>query len=115
MIIVSIHPNRYDDVIQRRVVYDLTLQFKDAEENFIDLTGWSVAAQIWDKTRTTKYADFTVTYTDRVKGLIKIALTATQTTSLPDICYYDVLLTDTTGRKEYYLEGTFYVSEGYTA
>ena len=111
---MSIHPGRYDDTIQRRAVYDLTLQFKDSDSIPINLTGWTVAAQIWDKTRTTKYADFTVTYTDRVNGLVKIALTDVQTTSLPDTCYYDVLLTDTTGRKEYYLEGTFYVSEGYT-
>jgi hypothetical protein len=112
---MSIHPGRYDDTIQRRAVYDLTLQFKDSLDELLNLTGWTVAAQIWDKTRTTKYADFTVTYTNRVNGLIKIALTDTQTTSLPDTCYYDVLLTDTTGRKEYYLEGTFYVCEGYTA
>lgn len=111
---MSIHPARYDDTIQRRVVYDLTLQFKDSNDVFINLTGWTAAAQIWDKARTTKYADFAVTYTDRVNGLIKIALTDTQTASLPDTCYYDVLLTDSSGRKEYYLEGTFYVSEGYT-
>jgi len=111
---MSIHPGRYDDTIQRRAVYDLTLQFKDSENKAIDLTGWTVAAQIWDKARTVKYADFTVTYTNRVNGLVKISLTDVQATSLPDTCYYDVLLTDTTGRKEYYLEGTFYVSEGYT-
>lgn len=112
---MSIHPARYDDTIQRRVVYDLTLQFKDSNEEYINLTGWSAAAQIWDKARTVKYADFSVSYLDRVNGLIKIALTDTQTTALPDTCYYDVLLTDSSGRKEYYLEGTFYVSEGYTA
>jgi hypothetical protein len=111
---MSIHPGRYDDTIQRRAVYDLTLQFKDVDNNSINLTGWTVAAQIWDKARTVKYVDFTVTYTNRVTGLIKISLTDAQTTTLPDTCYYDVLLTDTTGRKEYYLEGTFYVSEGYT-
>jgi hypothetical protein len=111
---MSIHPGRYDDTIQRRVVYDLTLQFQGSDEKYIDLTGWTVAAQIWDKSRTTKYADFAVTYLDRPNGKVKIALTDVQTTALPDTCYYDVLLTDTTGRKEYYLEGTFYVSEGYT-
>jgi hypothetical protein len=111
---MSVHPARYDDTIQRRAVYDLTLQFRDSDKNPVDITGWTVAAQAWDKPRTTKYADFTVTYTDRTTGLVKIALTDTQTTSLPDTCYYDVLLIDTTGRKEYYLEGIFYVSEGYT-
>jgi hypothetical protein len=111
---MSIHPGRYDDTIQRRVVYDLTLQFKDANDEPINLTGWSAAAEIWNKTRTIQYAIFSVTYVDRVNGLIKIALTDTATTGLPDTSYYDVLLTDTTGRKEYYLEGTFYASEGYT-
>lgn len=111
---MSIHPGRYDDTIQRRAVYDLTLQFKDSNGRSIDLTGWSAAAQIWDKLRTTKYVDFTVTYVDRVDGTVKISLTDTQTTALPDMCYYDLLLTDSTGKKEYYLEGVFYVSEGYT-
>lgn len=112
---MSIHPGRYDDTIQRRVVYDMALQFQDSNKKYIDLTGWTAAAQIWDKPRTVKYADFSVTYVDRLNGKIKIELTDVQTTSLPDTCYYDVLLTDGTGRKEYYLEGTFYVSEGYTA
>lgn len=112
---MSIHPARYDDTIQRRAVYDMALQFEDNNGEFIDLTGWTVASQIWDFGRTVKYLDFTVTYTDRVKGSILLSLTDAQTVTLPDTCYYDVLLTNPSGRKEYYLEGTFYVSEGYTA
>lgn len=111
---MSIHPGRYDDTIQRRAVYDLTLQFQDSNRDYVNLTGWTAASQIWDKARTTKYVDFTVTYVDRANGKIKISLTDAQTTNLPDICYYDVLLIDGSGRKEYYLEGTFYVAEGYT-
>lgn len=111
---MSIHPARYDATIQRRVVYDMALQFQDDNDNYIDLTGWTVASQIWDLTRTVKYADFTVAYTDRPNGSILLSLTDVQTTALPDTCYYDVLLTNPSGRKEYYLEGTFYVSEGYT-
>jgi hypothetical protein len=88
---------------------------KDAADTAIDLTGWTVAAQAWDKTRTTKHADFAVDYTDRAAGTVKISLTDEQTALLPNEAYYDVLLTDTTGLKEYYLEGILYVSEGYTA
>jgi hypothetical protein len=112
---MSVHPAKFDDAIQRRAVYDMSLQFIDEENTNINLTGWTVASQIWDLTRTTKYVDFTVTYTSRPNGQILLSLTDTQTTSLPDKCYYDVLLTNPSGRKEYYLEGTFYVSEGYTA
>lgn len=112
---MSVHPARYDDTIQRRVVYDMALQFQDENGDNINLTGWTVASQIWDLSRTTQYATFTVTYTDAVNGKVLLSLTDIQTTSLPDKCYYDVLLTNLSGRKEYYLEGTFYVSEGYTS
>ena len=44
-----------------------------------------------------------------------IALTDEQTATLPNEVYYDVLLTNPSGLKEYYLEGIIYVSEGYTA
>ena len=80
------------------------------------LTGFTVAAQVWDESRSTKYADWAVTYTDRSAGSFSIALTDTQTaTFTPDVLKYDVLLTAPSGSKEYYLEGTIYVSEGYTA
>lgn len=111
---MSVHPGLYNDTIQRRAIYDLTLTFKDSNQDPIDLTGWTAASTIWDKSRTTLYATFTVTYLDRPNGKIKISLTDTQTTSLPNTCYYDVLLIDTAGNKEYYLEGRFDVSEGYT-
>ena len=74
-----------------------------------------MAAQVWEQTRTTKYADFAVTYTDRTAGSVSITLTDVQTaTFTPDILRYDVLIIDAGGSKEYYLEGTIYMSEGYT-
>ena len=74
-----------------------------------------MAAQVWEQTRTTKFADFAVTYTDRSAGSVSITLTDTQTaTFTPDILRYDVLLVDAGGSKEYYLEGTLFVSEGNT-
>ena len=91
------------------------MQFNDSQGAAINLNGWTVAAQAWDKKRTTKYADFAITYTDRANGTVGMSLTDEQTVSLPDELYYDVLLTNTLGIKEYYLEGTIYVQEGYTA
>jgi hypothetical protein len=112
---MAVAPGTYNISLQRRADYYVTLQFKDAAGTAIDLTGWTVAAQAWDKTRTTKHADFAVDYTDRASGTVKISLTDEQTALLPNEAYYDVLLTDTAGLKEYYLEGILYVSEGYTA
>jgi hypothetical protein len=69
--------------LQRRADYSVTLQFKDATATPINLTGWTVAAQVWNKARSTKYADFTVTYTNVSTGTIAIALTDDTDDSLP--------------------------------
>ena len=113
---MAISPGTYNMTVQRRSDHSIQLVFKDSSNNVIDLTGFTVAAQVWEETRTTKYADFTVTYTNRATGTIDIALTDTQTaTFTPDLLKYDVLLTNPSGLKEYYLEGNIFVSEGYTA
>lgn len=112
---MAISPGTYNIRLQRRADYYVTLQFKDSTSAAIDLTGWTVEAQAWNQDRTTKYVDFDVAYTNRLTGTVKISLTDVQTALLPDEAYYDVLLTDTAGLKEYYLEGAIYVSEGYTA
>ena len=112
---MAVTPGTYNISLQRRADYSVTLQFKDSTGAAINLTGWTVAAQVWNQDRTTKYADFTVTYTNRSTGTIAIALTSVQTATLPNEAYYDVLLTNGSGLKEYYLEGIVYVSEGYTA
>jgi hypothetical protein len=112
---MSIQPGQHNIAIQRRADYDLSLQFKDSAGVGIDLTGWTAYAQVWDRGRSAKYADFAVTYTDRATGQINIALTDTQTATFPNEAFYDVLLEDSSGLRNYYLEGIVYVSEGYTA
>ena len=113
---MAVIPGKKNFTVQRRADFPLRLTFKDSTGSAINLTGFTVAAQVYDDSRTTKYADFTTIYTDRAAGSVSIALTDTQTaTFTPDILKYDVLLTAPGGSKEYYLEGTIYVSEGYTA
>ena len=57
-----------------------------------------------------------MTYTNRAGGIVDISLSDTDTANFtPEILKYDVLLTDGSGNKEYYLEGTLFISEGYTA
>jgi hypothetical protein len=112
---MSIQPGQHNITVQRRADYDLSLQFKDSTGANLNLTGWTAYAQVWNQGRTTKYADFAVTYTNRAGGQISIELTDTQTAGFPNEAFYDVLLEDTIGLRNYYLEGIVYVSEGYTA
>ena len=93
---MAIAPGTYNMTVQRRSDHNIQLVFKDSNNAAIDLTGYTVEAQVWEETRTTKYADFGVTYTDRANGKIDIALTDTQTATFsPNLLKYDVLLTDT--------------------
>ena len=111
---MAVSPGTYNFVLQRRSDWSVILQFKDSNDAAIDLTGYTVYAQAWDKARSKKYADFTVAYTDRSDGKVTISLTDTQTADFIDELYYDVLLEDGSELREYYLEGVIFVSEGYT-
>lgn len=112
---MAIEPGTYNFTLQRRADWDTQFVFKDGDGNPINLTGYTVAAQAWDQPRTSKYADFAVTYTDRAAGKVNIALTDTQTTLFPDTAYYDIRLTNASGLSEFYVEGVITASEGYTA
>lgn len=112
---MTVQPGTYNITLQRRADYNVLLQFKDSTGTAIDITGYTVAAQVWDKARTTKSADFSITYTDRPNGEVTLGLTGTQTEAFPDQeLYYDVLVTDTSGVKSYYLEGVIFIQQGYT-
>ena len=113
---MAVIPGKKNFTVQRRADFPLRLTFKDSTGSAINLTGYTVAAQVYDDSRSTKYADFTVTYTNRTGGIVDIKLEDTDTANFtPNVLKYDVLLTDGSGNKEYYLEGTLFISEGYTA
>lgn len=116
---MAVSPGTYNITLQRRADYQIVLQFKDSTDTAINLTGWTVASQIWNQDRTTKVADFTVSYTNRITGTVTLSLTDEQTALLSTVnnpvYYYDVLLTNGDGLKEYYLQGTVKPNEGYTA
>lgn len=112
---MAISPGTYNITLQRRADYSVLLQFKDSNDAVIDLSGYTVYAQVWNEGRTTKYADFAIAYTNRSNGQITISLTDAQTATFIDELRYDVLLENGSGLREYYLEGVIFVSQGYTA
>mgnify|MGYP003109018281 FL=1 len=112
---MAIFPAKKDFTIQRRADFGLRLQFKDGDSNNMNLNGFTVDGEVWENTRTTKFADFGITYTNRQNGIVDVLLTDTQTTTFtPDELEYDFLLTDPSGKKEYYLQGTLFIEQGYT-
>jgi hypothetical protein len=100
---------------QRRADYTLRIVLKDGNGTPIDLTGAQVLAQVWDKKRTTKYGDFTVTLPTPSTGAVELVLGRAITAVLPAEARYDVMVINASGLREYYLEGIVRPSEGYTA
>ena len=111
---MAVQPGIYNFTVQRSADHQLVLVFKDSNGDAINLADWTVASQVWNTARSTKYADFTVAYTDRSAGKVTLSLSDEDTVDFPDELRYDVLLTTPSGLKEYYLEGVIFVDQGYT-
>lgn len=107
-------PAIYNIKAQRQADFSLQLRFLDSNRSAINLTGWQVLSQIWNAEKTIKHADFTIAYTNRTQGIVRLSLSSTTTTSLPSQSVYDVLLIDANGTQEYYLEGGVSIEPSYT-
>ena len=113
---MAIAPGTYDMTIQRRSDHSVNFEAKDSDSAAINLSGYSLASQVWDSGRSSKAADATMTITNASGGLFSWKLTDTQTATLTAGEYkYDILFTDGSGDKEFWVEGTIYMDEGYTA
>ena len=112
---MAISPGTYDMTIQRRSDHTVNGTLKDSNGTAINLTGYALASQVWDTGRSTKAADVTCTVTSAAGGTFDWKLSSTQTAAMTAEEYkYDVRLT-VGGLHEYWIEGTIYMSEGYTA
>ena len=113
---MAIIPGVKNFTVDRRADFPIRLTFKDSTGTAINLTGFTVAAQVYNEDRSTKFADWSVSYVDRSNGIVDISLSDTDTASFtPNILFYDVLLTEPSGSKNYYLQGKLFINEGYTA
>ena len=105
----------YDFTVQRRSDHTESIRITDSNDAAVDLSAFTIAAQVWDKDRTGKYADFTVVKTNATNGEFTMSLTHVQTLQFtPNELSYDVLLLNAAGEREYYIQGNIFVSEGYT-
>ena len=112
---MAIAPGTYDMTIQRGSDHSIDMSLKDSTSSAVNLTGYTLTSQVWDVERTLKAADATVTVTNASGGAFSWKVTDTQTVLLTSDEYkYDILLTNPSGDKEYWVEGTIYMSQGYT-
>lgn len=88
--------------------------FRQSFDFSIDLSGYLAYAQVWDKSRRTKYADFTIEWTNQAAGQFDLVLPFATTSVLTKNAYWDFLLEAPSGERDYWLEGTVTIDPGYT-
>jgi len=101
--------------IEQGVDYDATFTVRNKDQSPLNLLGYSAESYVRKHhTAVIKYP-FTVTFVNRVNGVINISMTDTQTTQLKEGRHvYDVVLTAPSGLKTRVVMGSILVSPGAT-
>lgn len=109
----SVKPKRYDIEVYQGDDFDLTLVFRDAANALINVTGWTVLAEIEDLAAPTTPPTGAFSSTvGGANGEITISLSSIQLEALPAAEYkYDVQVTDNAGKKRTYIGGKLIVTE----
>ena len=110
---MGILPGIYSPKVYRRVDWSRDIVLKDSTSSAVNLSGYTFSSSVWNKERSKKYCDMTVSITDSNNGKITMSMTEVQTTQLPDSCFYD-LKSAVGNNTNYWLTGEINVQEGYT-
>ena len=103
-------------VINQGTDFSQVFNLADSSNDQIDLTGFTLSAQIRKHAGSSVSVDLNPTVvTPSTQGGIRITLTDVQTSTLkPGRYVYDILITDTSGLKTRVVEGSAIVREGVT-
>jgi hypothetical protein len=109
-----VEPARYDITIHQGATFELPLQYKDSTGTPINMSGYTVAAQLWNRVGTTKISNFAFNWTTQASGAFNLRLASTVTSGITEQGQYDVLITEPSGDKYYLLQGTAFIDQGLT-
>lgn len=109
-----IQPGRYDITLQQGATFDMAVQYKDSFGAPVNMSGYTVAAKIYNRTGTQQVASFSTPWKAQSSGIFSLRLEAATTSGITEQGQYDVLITDPVGDKYYLLEGAVFVNPGLT-
>ena len=80
-------------VVDQGVNFDATFTIRNTNNSALNLTGYTAEAKIRKHPAATKFTAFTITFPDRINGVVKVAVTDTSTSDLEGGRYvYDLIL-----------------------
>ena len=103
-------------VIYKYTDFEQTFMLEDSSTNSAkDLTGFTATCRMQRTLNLGSLTDFTVSFTNRTQGKIRITLTDDQTAQIADGKYfYELVLTDPSGIVERVIEGVVIVKHPVT-
>ena len=107
-------PARYDITIHQGATFQLSLQYKDSAGVPVNMSGYTLEAELWNRTGTTKLANFDTPWTTQASGIFKLRLASAVTSGITEQGQYDLMVTEPSGDKYYLLQGTAYIDLGLT-
>jgi hypothetical protein len=107
-------PGRRDITIPQRATFRNRMRLK-ADGQPLNATGYQLVAQVWDRRRTTKYADLAVQWINQGQGLFELVLQYPATTAVVKDGCWDLLVIEPGGDRYYWLEGAAYLDVGHSA
>jgi hypothetical protein len=109
-----IEPAKYDITIYQGATFDLLVQYKDTNGVPVNMSGYTIAAKLFNRKGTAKLADFQSTFVTQASGVFRIKIDAAVTSGITEQGQYDVLLTNPNLDKFYILEGTAFWQQGFS-
>ena len=107
-------PAVYDITIHQGATFELRLQYKDASGVPINMSGYTVDAQLWNRLGTAKLANFSTPWETQASGIFKIRLASSVTSGITEQGQYDVMIAEPNGDKSYLLQGNAFIDLGLT-
>lgn len=107
-------PAKYDITIHQGATFEMPLHFKDSTGTSVDMTGYQVEGQVWNRLGTAKLADFVNTWTTQASGQFVLSIPASGTATMSGTGQYDILVTEPDETKFYLLQGLVTVDPGLT-
>jgi hypothetical protein len=109
-----VEPAHYDITIHQGATFELALQYKDGTGTPVNMSGYTLEAELWNRTGTAKLSNFDTPWIVQASGSFKLRLASATTSGITEQGQYDLMITEPSGDKYYLLQGTAFLDPGLT-
>jgi hypothetical protein len=109
-----VEPAHYDITIHQGATFEIALQYKDGTGTPVNMSGYTLEAELWNRTGTAKLSNFDTPWIVQASGSFKLRLTSATTSGITEQGQYDLMITEPSGDKYYLLQGTAFLDPGLT-